>query len=169
MSSAADDNQQLWLWVAQPKYTQDEADDTRDRPDMADLEWWTCHEDTQRGDLALLYVTARFSEVRWLVCTDSDELIDVRNDPVAQAEGWEWGTEFTVLARFDATVTFSEMRETQTLKNWDAIARKLHGAKGSWPVPRVYWEVLARRLVSRNRGARTAFRDNMRPRPDWFD
>lgn len=79
---------------------------------------------------------APFSEVRWLVCTDSDELIDIRNDPVAQAEGWEWGTEFTVLARFDATVTFSEMRETQMLKNWDAIAQKLRGAKGSWPVPR---------------------------------
>jgi len=117
MSSADDDNQQLWLWVAQPKYTQDQADDTRDRPDMADLGWWTCHEDTHPGDLALPYVTARFSEVRWLVCTDSDELIDVRNDAVAQAEGWEWGTAFTVLARFDATVTFSEMRETQTLQN----------------------------------------------------
>ncbi len=49
----------------------------------------------------------------------------LRGDPVAQAEGWEWGTEYTVLARFNETVTFREMRETERLRNWDAIARKL--------------------------------------------
>jgi hypothetical protein len=159
------DRQQLWLWVAKPAYTQDPLDQTRDRPDMEEPGWWTCHEDTKRGDLALLYVTAPFSEVRWLIRTETEnsELVDLRDDPDAQAEGWEWGTEYTVLARFSETVTFTEMRETQTLKNWDAIARKLRGEKGSWPVPKAYWKALQKRLVSRNPETERAFLDNMRP------
>ena len=173
--SPKSDHQQFWLWVAKPKYTQDPADSTRDRPDMmgaptmdAPDGWWTCHEDTERGDLALLYVTAPFCEIRWLIRTESKQLIDLRNDPIAQAEGFgDWGTEYTVLYRFDETITFAEMRGPLT--NWDAITRRLRGNKGSWPMPKAYATILGRRLVSRNAESRDAFLDNLRCRPDWLD
>jgi len=177
--SPKSDRQQFWLWVAKPKYTQDPADSTRDRPDMMDAPitdatpgWWTCHEDTKRGDLALLYATAPSSEIRWLIRTESEheQLIDLRNDQDAQAEGFgDWGTEYTVLYRFDETITFGEMRETQTLRNWDAITRRLRGNKGSWPIPKAYANILGSRLVKRNPESRAAILDNLRCRPDWLD
>jgi hypothetical protein len=166
----ADQPQQLWLWVTHPRFTQDEADETQDRLDLRRGEtgdYWTCAEQTRSGDLALLYVTMPFTEVRWLMRAE-DEAYPLENDPIAQQEGWTHGCKCTVLERFAKTLTFQEMRQDQLLARWDAIARNLHGEKGTWPVPMAYWQRLVRRLTGRNPGTKEIFVENMRPPPDWL-
>jgi hypothetical protein len=162
--------QQLWLWVTHPRFAQDEDDESQDRFDLrpgSTGDYWTCDEQTKRGDLALLYVTAPFSEVRWLARAE-DGAYSLENDAFAQREGWTHGCEYTILARFRETVTMQEMRQSQQLARWDAIGRNLHGEHGSWPVPMAYWRQLVRRLTSRNPDTKSVFADNMRPVPDWL-
>lgn len=130
-------------------------------------DYWTCDERTNGWDLALVYVTAPFSEVRWLFRAD-DAARSLENDPVAQQEGWTHGCAYTVLDRFEKTVTFQEMRQAQQLARWDAIGRKLHGEHGAWPVPMTHWRQLVRRIIGRNPGARASFVANMRPVPEWL-
>lgn len=174
-----------WLWVSKPRYTQDEWDSTLERdelepgyrsfskPDDPDRGWWSCDPSTKPGDLALLYRTSPTSEVRWVLRTEG-AVMDVRNDPGAQREGFSWGVAYEVLARFDRTVTFREMSLTSPLDRWDAIVRKLHGKsdpdgeKGVWLVPIGPWKALVKRLVSRNPETRDVFLKYERPTPDWL-
>lgn len=162
--------QQFWLWVAHPRFTQDEHDDSQDREDLSPGnvgDYWSCDEATRPGDLALLYVTARFSEVRWLMRAE-DWAYPLEDDPVAQREGWTHGCEYRVLERFEQTLGFQELRHSQQLARWDAIHRSLHGEHGTWPVPMAYWRPLVRRLIGRNPESRAVFAANMRPVPDWL-
>jgi hypothetical protein len=162
--------QGLWLWVARPEYTQ--ADSTHG-PGRAVVEpgyvggRWRCAQDPRDGDLALLYRPAPNSEVRWLLKARGPRY-SIADDPVAQSEGWEWGTDYEVLARFDRTITFAEMSTSQPLSRWDAVSRKLHGEKRVWPAPMAYWRALVARTGSRNTGATALFAEHMRPRPDWL-
>lgn len=163
----------MWLWVARPKYTQEGSDHGPDRdilgPGYVSERggWWSCDESTCDGDLALLYRTSPYSEVRWLMKTLGDPY-SIEDEPTAQREGWTCGSDYEVLARFETTITFAEMANSQPLNRWDAIDRNLHGAHGAWPIPMVYWRALATRILSRNPGARSAFADHMQPTPEWL-
>lgn len=142
---------QRWLWVTYPRFAQDEDDPAEDRWDLSPGsvgDYWTCHEETRAGELALLYVTQPFSEVRWLLRATSNArpLTDV----IARQEGWTHGCAYTVLERFAKPVTYQELRQDQQLARWDAINRNLHGEHGAWAVPSSHWERLRRRLVGRN-------------------
>ncbi len=49
-----------------PRFAQDEDDPTQVRPDLSagsTGDYWTCHEDHKKGELALLYVTGPFKRV----------------------------------------------------------------------------------------------------------
>ncbi len=168
--SSPNDGQGLWLWVAKPRYTQDSDDPLADSPRLrvgCIDGWWSCHADTKLGDLAFLYRTSPFSEVRWLLRV-AGNVRSIRDEPEAQREGWDWGCDYEVLARFERTVTFAELSQTQPLSRWDAVSRKLHGEKGAWPAPMVYWRAVASRLMSRNPEAREAFAAHMHPMPPWL-
>ncbi len=50
-----------WVWVTRPKYYLDESGSDREVLDPGRVDsggWWTCHGDTQKGDLVLLLVVA---------------------------------------------------------------------------------------------------------------
>jgi hypothetical protein len=124
------------------------------------------------GDLALLYRTAPFGEIRWLLKTHGDPC-SLANDQVARLKGWKWGTGYEVLASFQTALTFGEMRSSKVLARWDAVIRKLHGGhvpdeKGVWPVPRACWKAMIWRLVNRNPEVRAIVAAHMRPTPDWL-
>lgn len=143
--------QQGWLWVTRPRFAQDEDDPTQDRPDLgpgSTGDYWSCHEDHKAGELALLYVTTPFSEVRWLLRAETNAR--PLTDAIAQQEGWTHGCAYTVLERFAKPVTYQELRQDQQLARWDAISRNLQGEHGAWPVPSSHWQRLKRRLVGRN-------------------
>ena len=138
---------QCWLWVTHLRFAQDENDPNRDRPDLgpgSTVDYWTCHKDHRAGELALLYVTAPFSEVRWLLRAEFDAR-SVERDAAAQREGWTHGCAYIVLERFEKPVTFQELRQDQQLARWDAISRNLEGELGAWAVPPRHWERLRRR------------------------
>lgn len=168
--------QGLWLWVAHPEHTQES--DESDRPELEPGyksrrdDWWTCGEETRPGDLALLYRTAPYSDVRWLVKTHGDRY-SIAHDPTARQEGWRWGTAYEVLASLDNTITFAEMSNSQPLARWDAVDRNLHGGHvhdepGVWPVPMAYWRAMVTRIISRNQATRAVFAKHMHPTPGWL-
>ncbi len=162
--------QQWWLWVTYPRFAQDQDDPEQDRPDLSPGDtgdYWTCHEDTRAGDLAMLYVTDPFMEVRWLFSAESAAR-SLENDADAQREGWTHGCEYLVLARVRQPLTFQEMKQDQQLQRWDAIHRNLHGQGGSWPAPSSHWDRLMRRVVGRNADTRGIFAGHMRPVPGWL-
>jgi hypothetical protein len=172
----SDHTQGLWLWVAHPEHTQES-----DGSDRLELEpeyksrrdvWWTCSEETRSGDLVLLYRTAPYSEVHWLLKTHGTRY-SIDRDPTARREGWRWGTAYEVLASFDNTVTFAEMSNSQPLARWDAIDRNLQGGHvpdepGVWPVPTVYWRAMVTRLIRRNPQTKAVFANRLDPTPDWL-
>lgn len=77
------DERQYWLWVTGPENYLDDEYQEWSRLDLADA-WWTCHKDTRKGDLALLWRSRRLtsSEVKRRIGPESDigYLFQVRKD-----------------------------------------------------------------------------------------
>ncbi len=62
-----------WVWVTRPEYYLDADGTPRDdldpvlSPGLSADGWWTCHEETRAGDLALLYRTGPMSDVAYVL------------------------------------------------------------------------------------------------------
>jgi hypothetical protein len=121
--SEATANFQRWIWVTRPEYYANE--DLSDReyldpslePDAGG--WWTCHKNTRRGDLALLYRTRPRSDLKYLVRAESDAYA-IAHHELAFRQGWDYGCDFRVLYAFRAPLTLADLRSDPYLEEWGA-------------------------------------------------
>lgn len=113
-----------WLWVTRPEYYLD--DDGNDREDLDPANgkstggWWTCHKDTQRGDLILLYRTTPKRDFGYLIQAESDAY-SILDDGYASRQGWEYGCDYQVLYKFSDPVTLANLRDDERLDNWGPL------------------------------------------------
>src|SRR5262245_42964777 len=84
-------NRRYWLWITRPEYYLDESGYDREDLDPesgVDSDgWWTCHRDTQKGDLALLYRSRVRRDLGYLIQTESDDY-SIVDDVYASQQGW---------------------------------------------------------------------------------
>jgi hypothetical protein len=71
MKATNRETRRYWLWVARPDIYLDEDGNEWGGLEPSDGftkdEWWTCHKDTRRGDLILLWRTAPKSDIGYLI------------------------------------------------------------------------------------------------------
>lgn len=128
---------QYWLWVTEPEYYLDGEDHERSRLDLTGG-WWTCHKDTRRGDLALLWRSRRLasSEVKKRIGTKSDigYLFQARSDAYSTDEedvaskGWNYSCDSICNYKFKNPVTLTDIRNNPHLDDWNALKRKFQGS-----------------------------------------
>ena len=101
---------QYWLWVTRPDVYLDE--DGNDREDLdpnsgVDSDgWWTCHKDTKKGDLVLLWRTSPKKDIGYLIQAESDAY-SIADDNV---HGWEYGCDHQMLYKFDHPINVKDLR-----------------------------------------------------------
>jgi len=89
-----------WLWVTRPDYYM--AEDGMDREDLdpdsgVDSDgWWTCHKDTQKGDLVFLWRTSPKSDIGHLIQTESGAY-SIADDEYAAKQRWDYACDYQVL------------------------------------------------------------------------
>ena len=139
MTDAEVVDRQYWLWVTGPDYYQDEDGSDRKALDPDSDAWmnggWTCHKDTQRGDLVLLYRTAPKSDIGYLIQADSD----ARFDDEAE-KGWDHWCEYRPLHRFRNPVTITDLRNNPKIQDWGSLRRNFVGRVHEIP-PEIWTEL----------------------------
>lgn len=112
-----------WLWVVNPQHYLDEnGNESRAlEPGRGGKgnDWWTCHEDTQQGDLAIIWRTVK-SDIRYLIKAESNAR-SLKADPYAQKHGWKWGCDWRVLYKFEHAITINELRADPIFQDWSAL------------------------------------------------
>jgi hypothetical protein len=135
-----------WVWVTRPEYYLDE-----DGNDRSDLDpglgyepggWWTCHKDTEEGDLVLLYRTAPKSDIAYLIETRSPAY-SLRDDEHATERGWTYGCDYEVVEKFQEPLSLAQMKGDPTLGDW-GVLKALQ--RSVYAVPPDIWNPLLDRL-----------------------
>lgn len=115
---------QHWVWVTGPDYYANA--DGSDREDLdPSVEpdaggWWTCHRNTRRGDLVLLYRTRPRSDLKYLIRAESDAY-SIADDKDAVEYGWDYGCDYRILYTFRTPLTLEDLRSDPYLEDWGAL------------------------------------------------
>jgi hypothetical protein len=130
-----------WVWVAAKEYYLDE---DGEEPVVLDPYtgggyggYWTCHKDTMRGDLILLYRKRPKMDFRYLIQADSDALL--LTGELANS-AWDYGCEYHVLHKFEPPLTLNDVREIPHIDEWAAFRGNFQ--RRAYNVPPDQWERL---------------------------
>lgn len=140
--------QNYWLWVTSRETAYGLKENSRDI--------WTCDENTQEGDLILLYLNSKGEAVKGYpksaFCYLIQATSNVRNGehfPGWRERGWKDACDAQVLHAFKNPVRYQELKLDPEFKKWDAY--KKHNFQGrSFPIPENIWNKLDKMAVDRN-------------------
>jgi hypothetical protein len=136
-----------WVWVTGPEYYLDE-----DGEERADLDpgqgyepggWWTCHRDTEAGDLVLLYRSRAKRDLAYLIETRSAAYSLLDEDQAAEM-GWDYGCDYEVIEKFERPLTLDEMKCDPALGDWGALNARFR--RRAYGIPPDTWDHLIDRL-----------------------
>jgi predicted nuclease of restriction endonuclease-like (RecB) superfamily len=162
------DGRQYWLWVTRPKYYLDDDGSERSELDPSSGEdlWdsWTCHKDTKKGDLALLWRSRKYlgqflasKDVKTTIGPKSDiaYLFQAKSDAYSTDEeiptkGWSYGCKCIPVYKFKNPLTISEIRTNHYLQEWNALRGKFE--RSYFRISIKYWERLYQLLMDKNPG-----------------
>jgi len=153
-------DRQYWLWVTRPEYYLD--DEGRDRQDLdpsgdSDADgWWTCHRETCRGDLILLWRTSPKRDIGYLIQARSNAY-SISGDRYASKRGWDYGCDYRVLYKFAHPVTIHDLRDNAYLQDWAAYRAQFR--RRVFRIPPEYWRMLNVLAATRNPGYREFIED----------
>jgi hypothetical protein len=143
----ARDRRRYWVWVTRPEYYLDE-----DGSERADLDpglgyepggWWTCHRDTEDGDLVMLYRARKRKDLAYLIETRSAAYSLLDND-VAAEHGWDYGCDYEVIEKFEHPRTLEEMKSDPALREWGALSARFR--RKVYEIPPDTWNHLLDQL-----------------------
>jgi hypothetical protein len=143
VSTTTRTERQYWLWVTRPEYYLD--DDGNDREDLDptggnDTDgWWTCHKNTQRGDLVFLWRTTPRKDVGYLIQAASDAY-SITDDRYAAQHGWDYGCDYQVLYKFKNPVNIQDLHNAPRFHDWPAYRGRFQ--RRVFGIPLEYWKKL---------------------------
>lgn len=160
---------QYWLWVTQPEYYLDDDASERSELDPSSREdlWgsWTCHKDTKKGDLALLWRSRKYlgkflasRAIKTTIGPKSDiaYLFQVSNDAYPTTnekiltKGWSYGCDCVPVYKFKNPLTISEIRKNPYLQEWNALKGKFQ--RSAFRMSIEDWKRLNKLLLVKNHG-----------------
>ena len=142
------DQRNFWLWVTRPEYYLDEDGSDREilDPNYDEQGWWTCHRDTKRGDLVLLWRTSPKSDIGYLIQAKSDAytILD-END-----RGWPYGCEYKAFYKFESPVNLKDLKNNRFLDEWPPLRGNFQ--RSVYRIKPEDWDRLKGLLIQRNIG-----------------
>jgi len=141
------------VWVAdQRSYLDEEGNERADldpRNELANEGWWTCHKDTKKGDLILLYRSRMKKDIGYLIQAGSDAY-SITDDNIASSWGWDYGCNDNFLYKFNSPLALDSLRENPYLQDWGALRGNFQ--KRVYEIPEQHWKRLSILLAEQNRG-----------------
>lgn len=151
--NSKNNQRRYWLWVTRPEYYLDEwGNDREDLDPKNNIDndgWWTCHKNTKKGDLILLYRSAIKRDIGYLIQAESDAYF-IGDEDYAVEQGWDYGCDDRFLFKFENPLTLQEIRENPYLLDWGAFRGNFQ--KRVYEIPADHWHRLNQILVQKNKG-----------------
>lgn len=148
--SNAKDATQYWVWVTTPEhYLEDDGSDREDLDPSLQSDpdgWWTCHKNTKRGDLILLYRTTPKMDLGYLIQAETDAY-SIAEDEYAYEQGWDYGCQYQVLYKFRHPLTLHDLRKDPYMEEWGAFRGNFQ--RRAYAVPLSVWQRLLNRMKQR--------------------
>jgi YhcG PDDEXK nuclease domain len=148
--SSANDATQYWVWVATPEhYLEEDGSDREDLDPSLQSDpggWWTCHQNTKRGDLVLLYRTKPKMDFGYLIQAETDAY-SIADDEYAYKQGWDYGCDYRVLYQFQHPLTLHDLRVEPYMDDWGAFRGNFQ--RRAYAVPPSVWQRLLSRMEQR--------------------
>ena len=148
MKSREGNFRQYWLWVTRPKYYLDEEGNELEDLDPAHTEdaggWWTCHKDTKKGDLVLLWRSYIKKDIGYLIQVESDAY-SIRDDNYANEQGWDYGCDYRVLYKFSPSIGIRVLKNEPTLSEWTPL--RFNFQRRAFPIAPADWLKLNRLII----------------------
>ncbi|MEJ7622619.1 MAG: PDDEXK nuclease domain-containing protein [Pyrinomonadaceae bacterium] len=152
----ANRHRRYWVWVADQRSYLDEMGNERadlDPKNKLDNEgWWTCHRDTKKGDLILLYRSNLKKDLGYLIQAATDAY-SIADDEIASSWGWDYGCNDKFLYKFNNPITLQDLRDNPYIQDWGAYRGNFQ--KRVYEIPPPHWRRLNTLLSERNRGYKT--------------
>jgi predicted RNA-binding protein with PUA-like domain len=144
-----------WVWVTSPEYYLDLYGNERSDldPDNKGSKYqnWTCHRDTKRGDLILLYRSRLNKDVGYLIQATSDaERSTNKSD---KEKGWEYFCNCASVYKFQNPLILEDIRSDPYLADWTANRENFQ--KMVYQISSPDWKRLSSVLAIQNRGYKT--------------
>ena len=150
MSQQSD--QKFWLWVARPEHY----DDIDLEPGWGNNSSWSCHKDTEKGDLVFLWRTSPKKDIGFLIRAESGALPD---------PGWGHICFYKSIYKFKNPVTIKDLYENPEFNDWDAFTGKFKFKGKAFPISLKHWEKLNFIASEKNPGYRAILEKYWKP-PD---
>jgi len=146
-------DRQCWLWVTHPEYYANK--DGSDREDLdpnsgvASDGWWTCHKETRKGDLVLLWRTSPKRDIGYLIQAES-EAYSIAEDPRSSNSKWEYACDCQVLYKFNNPITIKDIKDSHYFDDWGAYRGNFQGSYFRIPID--VWCKLNNFIADKNPG-----------------
>lgn len=165
MDDAGQNERHYWLWVTRPEYYLEEDGSERKALEPSSQVdsggWWTCHRDTRKGDLILLWRTTPKRDVGYLIQAESDAY-SIADDRYASVKGWDYGCDYHPLYKFQQPITLQDLRQDPYLQDWGAYRAQFR--RRVYRIPPEYWTKLNQLAAEKNAGYR-AFVESVQREP----
>ncbi|HEV7644659.1 MAG TPA: endonuclease NucS domain-containing protein [Pyrinomonadaceae bacterium] len=141
-----------WIWVSGPEsYLDGEGNelsiDSKSNSSSLDGEW-TCHPDTKKGDLILLYRSRLKKDIGYLIQAKSDAYQNPNKRQVKN-NNWTYCCDCKFIYKFDITLPLAEMKASHYLsKNFSALRGNFQ--KMAYYVSPDNWQRLNKILARKN-------------------
>jgi len=156
---------QYWLWVTRKEYYLEDGED-RAELDPSSYEdasgWWTCHRNTLRGDLVLLWRTRPKCDIGYLLQAKSDAY-SISSDEYAKEQRWPYGCDWMPLYKFTSPLTISDIRNDPYLNEWSALRGRFQNI--AFAITPEIWGHLLRRLSVNNLGLKRVIKSLQKDSP----
>ncbi len=149
--------EQNWVWITAPEFYAEPDGSDRQDLDPGDPDaggWWTCHKDTQKGDLVMLYRTSPQKDLKYLIQATSDAY-SIADDRFARRRGWDYACDYQVLFKVENPLRLSDLRADPYLSDWGPV--KANFRRRVYAVSEPVWQTLIKRTKSRNTSFQTFF------------
>ena len=149
-----------WVWSTRPRYVFEEdgserlglepVDEVVPEDYSDETGWWTCHPDTRKHDLAVIYRNEGKADPEYpvrgtkdlrYVCLAVSDAFPLAYDPLAGEFSDHHGCRYVVVGWFDPSIGIGELRADPRTQAWPAL--KAGFVQAAMPMPEQVW----RRLV----------------------
>ena len=138
----AQSNRQYWLWVSTPEYYEEYDGSDREclEPDVY-CDGWTCHKNTKKGDIILLYRAKKKKDFAHVIRAEEDAY-SAPTDYRTSGKGWAYSCGCRTVVKLKHPITLQDLRKQKSFfwAQWSAYRVSFMGT--AFEIPSNVWEEL---------------------------
>ena len=144
-----ENGRRYWLWVTTPEYYEEYDGSDREILEPGNSGTWTCHNDTRKGDLILLYRAKKRKDFAYIIRAEKNAE-DAPDDYQIMGKGWTHTCTYKTRNKFKKPITLQDLRVQRSFfrAQWKAYRMNFMGT--AFEIPSDVWDRLISIAIQKN-------------------